>query len=152
MKAQIFKMKSFLQGRQRYRILCLWERFVLLFEVELGQFSSHSISLKRLDVRLIEHFHTYRKLSSILKVWLRKAKKSLSQAKCPISLTLLYFSISISVKNLVWQFPSIFRLVWKFINFMPKSFSSLELDLYFWCRLIISHFEIKQINSLVQNK
>ena len=69
------------QGCQTYRALCLWERFFLIFDLILiGQFSSNSISLKRLDVRLIGHF----------RVKIRVKEKSLSQAKCPKSLTALY--------------------------------------------------------------
>ena len=49
--------ETHLLGCQSYRTLSLWERFFPFLDVKLiGQFSSHSISLKRLDVRLIGHF------------------------------------------------------------------------------------------------
>ena len=54
-----------LQDFQRYRALCLWERLLLLFEVIL-----------------IGHFRLY-------KFDIEKEQKSLSQAKCPISVTVL---------------------------------------------------------------
>ena len=48
---------NYIQGCQTYRTLCLWERFFLIFDfILIGQFSSHSISLKKLNVRLIGHF------------------------------------------------------------------------------------------------
>ena len=58
-----------IQDCQTYRTLCLWERFFLLFDfILIGQFSSH-----------------FR---------LEKQEKSLSQAKCPISLAVLLGSFS----------------------------------------------------------
>ena len=42
--------------------------------------------------------------------------------------------------SLAFIWPTINKTVRWCHQFMPKTFSSLEFNFYFWCRLIISHF------------
>ena len=76
----------------------------------MEQFSSHSISIKRLEIVLLEHFQVernlmVRKLSH--KYDFEQTEKSLSQAKYPISWTPRSFNINLYF-NVDWSnFPDI---------------------------------------------
>ena len=84
-----------LQGCQRYRTLCLWERFLRLFEVILiRKFSSHSISIKRLEFKLIGHFrvgiYPWHPCACNFKIWFDQYK--------------IYFHLIMFIKLIIFIF------------------------------------------------